>query len=26
VRIEKLDRYADIGGIGVEVARRRSGD
>lgn len=24
VRIEKLDRYADIGGIGVEIARRRS--
>ena len=23
VRIEKLDRYADIGGIGVEIARRR---
>lgn len=26
VRIEKLDRYADIGGIGVEIARRRSRD
>ena len=24
VRIEKLDRYADIGGIGVEIARKRS--
>ena len=23
IRIEKLDRYADIGGIGVEVERRR---
>lgn len=23
VRIEKLDRYADIGGIGVEIARKR---
>lgn len=23
VRIEKLDRYADIGGIGVDIARRR---
>jgi FolB domain-containing protein len=26
IRIEKLDRYADIGGIGVEIARRRSHD
>src|SRR3546814_9852487 len=26
VRIEKLDRYADIGGIGVEITRRRSHD
>jgi dihydroneopterin aldolase len=25
VRIEKLDRYADVGGIGIELARRRSG-
>jgi dihydroneopterin aldolase len=25
VRIEKLDRYADIGGIGIELERRRSG-
>ena len=25
IRIEKLDRYADIGGIGIEIARRRSG-
>lgn len=25
IRIEKLDRYADIGGIGVEITRRRSG-
>lgn len=24
VRIEKLDRYADIGGIGVEITRKRS--
>ncbi len=24
IRIEKLDRYADIGGIGVEITRRRS--
>jgi len=23
VRIEKLDRYADIGGIGVEITRKR---
>jgi len=26
IRIEKLDRYADIGGIGVEIARSRSSD
>ncbi len=26
IRIEKLDRYADIGGIGVEIARKRSDD
>ena len=25
VRIEKLDRYADVGGIGIELERRRSG-
>lgn len=25
IRIEKLDRYADVGGIGVELERRRSG-
>lgn len=25
VRIEKLDRYADVGGIGVELERRRRG-
>ena len=24
VRIEKVDRYADIAGIGVEIARRRN--
>lgn len=24
VRIEKLDRYADVGGIGIELERRRS--
>ncbi|HIC81690.1 MAG TPA: dihydroneopterin aldolase [Kiloniellaceae bacterium] len=23
IRIEKLDRYADIGGIGIEIERRR---
>ena len=23
VRIEKLDRYADVGGIGIEIERRR---
>src|SRR3546814_10021290 len=26
VRIETIDRYADIGGIGVEITRRRSHD
>jgi len=26
IRIEKLDRFADIGGIGVEIARQRSAD
>ncbi len=26
IRIEKLDRYADIGGIGIEIERRRSAD
>lgn len=26
IRIEKLDRFADIGGIGVEIARRRSAE
>jgi dihydroneopterin aldolase len=25
VRVEKIDRYADIAGIGVELERRRSG-
>ena len=25
IRIEKLDRYADIGGIGIEIERRRKG-
>jgi dihydroneopterin aldolase len=25
VRIEKLDRYADVGGIGIELERRRRG-
>ena len=25
VRIEKLDRYADVGGIGIELERRRPG-
>ncbi len=25
VRIEKLDRYADVGGIGIELERRRKG-
>lgn len=25
VRIEKLDRYADVGGIGIELERRRHG-
>ncbi|NIA71907.1 dihydroneopterin aldolase [Pelagibius litoralis] len=25
IRIEKLDRYADIGGIGIEIERRRDG-
>jgi dihydroneopterin aldolase len=25
VRIEKLDRYADVGGIGIELQRRRAG-
>lgn len=25
IRIEKLDRYADIGGIGIEIERRRQG-
>jgi len=25
VRIEKLDRYADVGGIGIELERRRTG-
>ena len=24
VRIEKLDRYADVGGIGIEIERRRT--
>ena len=24
VRIEKLDRYADVGGIGIELERRRN--
>lgn len=24
IRIEKLDRYADIGGIGIEIERRRT--
>ena len=25
VRIEKLDRYADVGGVGIELERRRKG-
>lgn len=25
VRVEKLDRYADVGGIGIELERRRTG-
>ncbi len=25
MRIEKLDRYADVGGIGIELERRRKG-
>ena len=24
VRIEKLDRYADVGGVGIEIERRRT--
>ena len=24
VRIEKLDRYADVGGVGIEIERRRA--
>jgi hypothetical protein len=24
VRIEKLDRYPDVGGIGIEIERRRN--
>jgi dihydroneopterin aldolase len=25
VRIEKLDRYADVSGVGIEIERRRKG-